>query len=83
MTYLPDREALDRLRERIGGGTLVTVRLPLDRDDVSGKSGVDQLVCTVLAVHQQAGGPTSTKERFTFAHGAAVGPRPCPVLPTE
>lgn len=62
---------------------LITGRLPLDRDDVSGKNGVDQLVCTDLAVRQQAGGSAGTKARFTFAHGADACPRHCPVLPTE
>lgn len=61
---------------------VITVRLPIDRRAVSGEIGMNQLVCTVLAVHQQSGGPAGTRARFIFTHGPPSKPRHCPVLPS-
>ncbi|WP_216205461.1 hypothetical protein [Amycolatopsis aidingensis] len=60
---------------------VITVTLPIDRDEVRNETGVDQLVCTTLAAHQQAGGSPATLARLTFVHGPATEPRHCPVLP--
>lgn len=62
-------------------GGVITVVLPIDREDVSREAGIDQLVCTALAVHRQSGGSPATRVRLTFVHGPDAGPRGCPVLP--
>ncbi|PRX51414.1 hypothetical protein B0I33_101568 [Prauserella shujinwangii] len=64
-------------------GDVITVGLPIDRDDVRREIGIDQLVCTALAVHQQSGGSPATRVRLTFVHGRDTGPRHCPVLPAS
>lgn len=60
---------------------VITVMLPIDRSDVRRDIGIEQLVCTALAVHQQSGGPATTTVRLRFTHGPATDPRHCPVLP--
>ncbi|SFQ71191.1 hypothetical protein SAMN05421810_11429 [Amycolatopsis arida] len=62
-------------------GDVITIGLPIDRDEVRAEIGIDQLVCTALAVHQQSGGSPVTRVRLTFVHGPATEPRHCPVLP--
>ncbi|WP_020672476.1 GerMN domain-containing protein [Amycolatopsis nigrescens] len=62
-------------------GEVITVGLPIDRDDVRREVGIDQLVCTALAVHQQSGGSPATGVRLSFVHGPDTETRHCPVLP--
>lgn len=60
---------------------VITIMLPLARVQVRREIGIDQIVCTVLAVHQQAGGSASTTVRLSFTHGPDTRLRHCPVLP--
>lgn len=61
---------------------VITVMLPIDRGSIKAELGVDQIVCTVLAVHLQSGGPASTAVNVQFVQGFETGPRHCPVLPS-
>lgn len=61
---------------------VVTILMPIARSDVSRKAGIDQIVCTALAVDQQSGGSTSTTVRLRFTEGRGTKPRHCPALPT-
>ncbi|MDT5224958.1 MAG: hypothetical protein QOG19_2365 [Mycobacterium sp.] len=58
---------------------VISVMLPLARYEL-GARGIDQLVCTVLGVHRQAGGSRVTKVVLTFTIGNATEPRSCPIL---
>jgi hypothetical protein len=58
---------------------VINVMLPLARYGL-GAGGIDQLVCTVLGVHRQAGGSRVTKVVLTFTIGNATEPRSCPIL---
>ncbi len=60
------------------GPELVTVRLPLASGEVR-PVGVDQIVCTVLASHIQAGGSAEARVRLLFADAVTDEAR-CPVL---
>jgi hypothetical protein len=61
-------------------GTIVLIT-PLTVGDVT-PHGIDQIVCTALAVHVQGGGPASTRVevRFTLATPASDERRTCPLL---
>ncbi|NHD19471.1 MULTISPECIES: hypothetical protein [Actinopolyspora] len=61
-------------------GDTITVRLPIPRRRVHGAKGIDQIVCTVLAVHIQRGGDPSSKVVLTFTTDRPTEPRTCPVL---
>ncbi|UFU05357.1 GerMN domain-containing protein [Ruania halotolerans] len=67
------------------GEEIISVRLPLATPEVD-SDGVDQIVCTVLATHIQAGGSPAMQVRLTFTDIPAsstdprTGPRSCPVL---
>jgi hypothetical protein len=60
---------------------VITVNLPLTINDVTPK-GIDQIVCTALGVHVQAGGSRSTRVRvrFTLPTDESEVTRTCSVL---
>jgi hypothetical protein len=60
---------------------VIKVNLPLTINDVTPK-GIDQIVCTALGVHVQAGGSRSTRvqARFTLSTTESDVLRTCPVL---
>jgi hypothetical protein len=58
---------------------VIGLRLPLATREVT-PTGVDQIVCTALAAHVQAGGATSTVVRLTFTDRADDTPRRCPLI---
>lgn len=60
---------------------VIEVRLPLTVDDVT-QLGIDQLVCTTLAVHIQSGGSRDVKVRlvFTLTTPESDRLRTCPVI---
>lgn len=60
---------------------VIKVNLPLTINDVTPK-GIDQIVCTALGVHVQAGGSRSTRVqvRFTLSTTESDVLRTCPVL---
>lgn len=59
----------------------IVVRVPLASDEVT-PDGADQIVCTTVASHVQAGGPAETNVRilFTDLTSGAGGPRTCPII---
>lgn len=59
----------------------IVLRLPLHADDAPGR-GADQLVCTALAAHVQAGGSPDVTVSLEFTGGPpeADDPRTCPVI---
>jgi hypothetical protein len=57
---------------------VVELRLPLARDQVE-DAGVDQIVCTVAAVHVQAGGSPAVQTQLRFTD-VVEEPALCPVL---
>ncbi|QOR71933.1 hypothetical protein IM660_06670 [Ruania alkalisoli] len=67
------------------GEDVIDVRLPLPTGDVT-SDGVNQIVCTVLATHVQAGGSPEMQVRLTFTDIPATSsdpltePRTCPLL---
>ena len=63
------------------GPEVVTVRLPLASTEVR-PVGVDQIVCTALASHVQAGGSTDVRVQLLFTDGGpdTEAGRRCPVL---
>ncbi|MUL43201.1 hypothetical protein FZ103_18860 [Streptomonospora sp. PA3] len=59
-------------------GERMSVRVPVASTEVTA-GGVDQIVCTALAGHIQAGGSTETRAGIRFTD-TALEPRTCPVL---
>jgi hypothetical protein len=59
----------------------ISLQLPLSRSEVT-QTGIDQIVCTALASHLQAGGPRSTTVtlRFTIPQPGSDDQRRCPLL---
>lgn len=65
-------------------GDMIELRMPLAEFDVTPR-GLDQIACTALAVHIQAGGSpdTTVRVRLTMTEpgSEAEHPRTCPALP--
>ncbi|WP_147917650.1 hypothetical protein [Ruania zhangjianzhongii] len=60
---------------------LIELRVPWTVADL-GDRGIDQVVCTVLGVHVQSGGPPSTQVRIDFVQDtpASQAERSCPLI---
>lgn len=60
---------------------VIRLRVPLATYEVT-PLGIDQIVCTALAVHVQAGGSRTTKVRVDFTIGppGSDKPRTCPLI---
>lgn len=60
---------------------LIELRVPWTVEDL-GERGIDQVVCTVLAVHVQSGGSPSTSVRLDFVQDtpASQPERTCPLI---
>lgn len=67
--------------QQLPGTGTIALRLPLASDEVT-RVGIDQIVCTAIATHIQAGGSPSVTVtlHFTIAEPRADEPRRCPVL---
>lgn len=61
--------------------TTIELRMPVTSEDVT-PLGVDQIVCTALAVHVQGGGSARTTVRLYFTQPApgSEEPRTCPLI---
>ena len=59
----------------------IELRLPITARDVT-PLGMDQIVCTALATHRQAGGSPRTTVRlhFTISEPGSDAPRTCPLI---
>lgn len=62
-------------------GSAVELMVPLTIDDVT-PAGIDQIVCTALGVHVQAGGSTDTTVRIRFVQPTPESDerRGCPLI---
>lgn len=60
-------------------GDLLSVRVPVSSAEVTA-AGADQIVCTALASHVQAGGSVDSLVQIDFTDGSG-DPSACPVLP--
>jgi len=61
---------------------VIVARLPIAQDQATAL-GVDQIVCTAIAVHVQSGGSTRAQVRpvFTISDPGADALRRCPLIP--
>jgi hypothetical protein len=61
---------------------VIALRVPLAQEQTT-PLGVDQIVCTAIAVYVQGGGSTEARVRvlFTIADPGADAPRRCPLIP--
>jgi hypothetical protein len=72
--------SVTRVPATITEGT-IELRLPITAGDVTAL-GADQIVCTALATHVQAGGSPRTTVRlhFTISGPGSDAPRACPLI---
>jgi hypothetical protein len=72
--------AVDRVVASTTPG-VISLRVPLTSDDVTAR-GIDQIVCTALGAHVQAGGSARDRVQilFTVAPAASARLRTCPVI---
>jgi hypothetical protein len=72
--------AVDRVVASTTPG-VISLRVPLAADEVTPR-GIDQIVCTALGAHVQAGGSPHDRVRILFTVGPAgsARPRTCPLI---